>query len=312
MAAGPLQGGRNTALYQQLSFLPTHTHRKRRKHKHACGPSTCQRLGSSLRAFLFRQRQRETEETQRWDCAPGCAGRSALRRIYWRCFVLFVGGWGLGVGGGRVGVFQLPATYRTYGRGWKRPLRVGWWARIGPGGAVAVTHADSPRCGFCLERRKRRIQAFDSLWQLYMRILLKHLTSLCIQFHVNLALWLPRQLWWRSTSTGNAQATTTGSSRQQEVTTDLKRSHGDIIPILDVVVRINVFFFFFRTVSTSAVSCPPQDIGVNYVGLHHLSSSPLTKEKKHNKNSCFHGNVENLSWLCWMRKKHHECLQKHT
>lgn len=33
----------------------------------------------------------------------------------------------------------------------------------------------------------------------------------------------------RSTSTGNAQATTTGSSRQQEVTTDLKHSHGDII-----------------------------------------------------------------------------------
>lgn len=36
-------------------------------------------------------------------------------------------GW-VGVGGVRVGVFQLPATYRTYGRGWKRPLRVGWWA----------------------------------------------------------------------------------------------------------------------------------------------------------------------------------------
>lgn len=94
--ASPGSGGGNTALYQQLWFLPTHTHRKKRKHKHACGASTCRWLGSPLHAFLFRQRQCETEETQRSDCAPGCAGSSAVRRLYWRCFVLFVGVLGRG------------------------------------------------------------------------------------------------------------------------------------------------------------------------------------------------------------------------
>lgn len=100
---------------------------------------------------------------------------------------------------------------------WKRMEKAspsGFVNRIGPEGAVAVTHADSPLCGFCLEQRKPAFKAFNSLWQLYMRILLKHLTQLCIQCHINLAHWLtatPAVAW--ATSTGHAQATRTGSLR---------------------------------------------------------------------------------------------------
>lgn len=147
-------------------------------------------------------------------------------------FCLWVGGgWGSESGG-----FPTSCYIQNIWKGLEKASLSGFVSRIGPGGAVAVTHADSPRCGFHLERRKRRFQA--CLWQLYMRILLKHLTSLCIPFHVNLALWLHRQPWCNPP----AQAST---SRQQEVTTDLKRSHDDIIPILDIVVRINAFFFPF-------------------------------------------------------------------
>lgn len=76
-----------------------------------------------------------------------------MRPIYWRCFVLFV------VGGGRAGVFQLPLHTAHM----EEASLSGFVTGIGPEGVVAVTHADSSLCGFCLEQRKPTFEASERL-----------------------------------------------------------------------------------------------------------------------------------------------------
>lgn len=240
MASKSRAGGRNTALYQRFWCLPTHRQRKRRQHKHACGASTCRWLGSPLRAFLFRQRQCEPEETQRSDCAPGCAGSSAVRQLYWECFVLFVVE---EEGGG--------SNFRCIQYIWKRMEKAsasGFANRIVSQRGCGCDTRRETALPFCLEQRKRTFKVFSGLGQLSMRVLLKHLTPLCIQCHINLAPWPPRQLWCEPSGQAallGARLQMTGSSHQRQFRPDLKSSHDDIILILDIIMtplRSNLYF----------------------------------------------------------------------
>lgn len=100
-------------------------------------------------------------------------------------------GWGSGVGEGG---FQLPlhtVHMEEDGKGLSERVRKQDRSQRGCGGDTRRQTA----LPFFLEWRKWTFMAFSRLWQLYMRVLLKHLTPLCIQCHVNLAPWLPRQPW---------------------------------------------------------------------------------------------------------------------
>lgn len=104
-------GGRNAALYQQLSFLPVQEQKHSRghtrggNHKHARARLW---LGSPPCVFLFRQEGRcETEEAQWSDCAPSCVVGSAVWRPtvddlfwWWQCWWC----WWIGFRGGGEGV----------------------------------------------------------------------------------------------------------------------------------------------------------------------------------------------------------------
>lgn len=110
------RGGGNAALYQQCSFLPTHTgaditrgHARAHggNHEHARDmhmrltrkSSPCPRHPPTPKPYpthppTLRQRQCETEETQWRDCASGCVGGSAAWGPYCRRLVLLRRCWG--------------------------------------------------------------------------------------------------------------------------------------------------------------------------------------------------------------------------
>lgn len=197
MANKSMAGGRNTALYQRLSCLPTHRQRDR-------GESTSMRVdqarvddwevhsvpSSSVRDSVNQRKHKDQTVLQVVLEAQLCANFTGN--------VLFCL-WLRGSGG-----FQLP------------PHTV-HMEEDGKGVSERVPKQDSVTKGLWRwhpqrdgEQRKFTFKVFSSLWQLYMRVLLKHLTPLCIQCHINLAPWPPRQLWCEP----SGQATLMGARLQ--------------------------------------------------------------------------------------------------
>lgn len=145
--------------------------------------STCLWLGSPLCVFLFRQKLCETQETQCWDCAPGCLGGSAGHRLYCRCLVLFGGG------GSRV-FFSFSVAYIWKER-CKWQLRVPLWIRKVTKGLWlrprrTAHSADSPAT---IAGRKWALGIFNKGRGICTCILLRHLARLYIHCHIKSALW---------------------------------------------------------------------------------------------------------------------------
>lgn len=202
MASKSMAGGRNTALYQRLSCLPTHRQRER-------GESTSMRVdgarvddwevhsvpSSSVRDSVNQRKHKDQTVLQVVLEAQLCANFTGNV-----LFSLWLGEWGV-------------SNFRRIQYIWKRMGKAspsGFPDRIVSQRGCGCDTRRETALPLCLEQRKWVFKVFSSLGQLYMRVLLKHLTPLWIQCHINLAPWPPRQLWCEP----SGQATLMGARLQ--------------------------------------------------------------------------------------------------
>lgn len=92
----------------------------------------------------------------------------------------------LWLGRRRGGGFQLP-LHTVHMKRMEKSSASGFVNRIVSQRGCGCDTRRETALPFCLERRKRTFKVFSGLGQLSVRVLLKHLTPLCIQCHINLA-----------------------------------------------------------------------------------------------------------------------------